>query len=278
MLTQPFTLMISGLIGSRIPNEIALAEIRSSLLHFKREFQGCEIVISTYEGEVPQEILDLVDKIVYSQDPGPDTVLRRHFLGKNVSPSVYNYSRLLATTVSGLNACSHRIVFKTRIELIPSEATVFASAMIEPVEKIANSELPLIGFLTQHYSGVSFCVNGTLGILPDTFQVAKKETLLKTWTLAQSIWLENLKDYKFGIRRYPITCEQILGLSFLSQYCDLDINMLYRKLNRYIFSKKLLKKQDKFNTYYSTAINKFINIYLDSYANVSQYTKLFHEI
>jgi hypothetical protein len=108
-------------------------------------------------------------------------------------------------------------------------------------ELVVNSDKPVIGFFTEHYNGFIFSIDGTLGTLPSTLQIARKEVLLDIWSTAQRIWQQNFKDLTRRTIIFPVTDEQIVGMSYLYLYSNFPVFSHVRKIKRYYNSVSLMK-------------------------------------
>jgi hypothetical protein len=210
-----------------------------------------QIILSTYAGEVPEELKSLVDLIIINKDPGEDVLEEP---GDTPRKSKYGYgknnSRMFETTISGLLACNSGIVIKTRIELIPEIEEEFVLWFENMASQVLDSNLPKIGFFTQHYSGIAVALNGLFGALPDTLQISQKEILINIWELASEIWEIHKNIIRKNSNFYPATSEQILGLAFLSIYARFPLEQNVHKISRYFLTlpliKSILQAENKF--------------------------------
>jgi hypothetical protein len=231
----PFTLLISGPVQSRFGDQTTLLSLIEAFIFVKRLNPANQIVLSTYEGEVPPELLNFVDKVILISDPGPDYFRVNPWpIGNGSGNQSANISRMLQSTVSGLNQTQTPLVIKTRVELVPENLTLFETWSGDCSKIILGSESPAIGFFLEHYSGISFSINGLLGIIPDTLQFGRTETLKQVWSSSDYFWQKNFKVLTRKSIRFPITSEQILGLNFLYLYCNFPLeNELYRLRRNY---------------------------------------------
>jgi len=236
------SLLISGPVLSRIKSQNMLEEVKASLKMFKNININNEIIISTYEGEVNEDIKALADKIIINQDPGQDKFRNSPWpIGNNNRRYSANYSRILSTTFEGILACNNNIVLKTRVELLPIRLDKYSEWFVSASNKINNTQLPLIGFFTEHYNGISFSIDGVLGTIPDTFQIGRKEILLDIWSTSKFFWEKNRKLLTRKRVRFPITIEQILGMNYLYLYSNFSIHKRITNLRRYYLSPGLIK-------------------------------------
>ena len=238
----PFTLLVSGPIKSRFGNDITLLSLVNAFISVKRLNQANQIILSTYEDEAPLELQEYVDQIILNSDPGPD-----HFrvnpwpIGNGLRNQSANISRMFQSTVSGLEQTRTSIVIKTRVELIPENFSDFEIWSGDLSKTILQSKSPLIGFLLQHYSGISFSINGILGMIPDTLQYGRTETLRNVWVSSEKFWRQNFEVITRSEIRFPITSEQVLGLNFLHLYCNFPLGDEIYKLRRNYKSMKLVR-------------------------------------
>lgn len=238
----PFTLLVSGPIKSRFGNEITLLSLINAFLFIKRLSPENQIILSTYEDEVPLELEKYVDKIILNSDPGAD-----HFrvnpwpIGNGLRNQSANISRMLRSTVSGLEQTQSTFVIKTRVELIPADYSKFVFWLDDISENILQSNAPLIGFFLQHYSGITFSVNGILGMIPDTLQYGRTETLRNLWVSSEKFWQQNFNVITRSRIRFPITSEQVLGVNYLHLFCDFPLSDELGKLRRNYKSVKLIR-------------------------------------
>jgi hypothetical protein len=238
----PFTLLISGPIQSRLDESITETSLLKSFEIIKSLDPRNQIVFSTYENEVPDPLIGFADEIVINRDPGPDYFRVNPWpIGGQHNSQSANFSRLLQTTTSGLRRTNTPIVIKTRVELVPENFQTFRDWYLSTSESIASSNMPLISFFLEHYSGISFSVDGLLGGIPDTLQIGRRDTLLQLWECTEAFWLKNSDVLTRKNLRYPITSEQILGLNYLQLHCGFPISAEIRRLRRNYTSFTLIK-------------------------------------
>ena len=234
--------VISGLIKSRLPEIGGLQKLKDAYNILKSINIDNELIISTYDGEFDNEILKYTDQVVVNSDPGPD-IYRVHPwpIGDRQNRYKSNYKRIFNTTVSGIEIAKNEVVIKSRIEFLPENTHEFSNWLKNNYELVINSDKPVIGFFTEHYNGFIFSIDGTLGTLPSTVQIARKKVLLDTWSTAQRIWLQNFKDLTKRTTTFPVTDEQIVGMSYLHLYSNFPLLSQVRKIKRYYNSVSLMK-------------------------------------
>ena len=148
---------------------------------------------------------------------------------------------MLTTTLSGLNNATNEYVIKTRIELIPTDIKYFYEWLEPLINKMESSNLPQIAFLKEHYSGVIHSIDGTIGGIPDTFQIAKREILQKVWSQSKEIWDKNFSKLTNNKISLPITSEQLIGYSYFSLYTNFRVKDKIQKFTRAYNSLSLLR-------------------------------------
>jgi len=238
----PFTLLVSGPIKSRFGNEITLMSLVNAFIYVKHLNPANQIILSTYEGEVPLELQNYVDRIILNSDPGADYFRVNPWpIGNGLRNQSANISRMFQSTVNGLEQTQTSLVIKTRVELIPENFSEFELWSEDLSRTILGSTSPLIGFLLQHYSGISFSINGILGMIPDTLQYGRTDTLRNVWISSEKFWRQNFDVITRREIRFPITSEQILGLNYLYLYCDFPLGDEIYKLHRNYRSIKLVR-------------------------------------
>jgi hypothetical protein len=236
------SLLITGQIKSRGMIDDLNRQLSQAYKIMKNLNYKNEIVISTYENEIIGIDKANFDKLVLNKDPGPDNFRVSPWpIGRRSQRFATNYSRIFTTAISGLKECQNNIVIKTRIELIPNDLSKFKKWIENISIQINVDKTARIAFLTEHYNGVTFSIDGTLGTLPNTIQIAKKEILLDLWNSSQVFWQENFKTLTRKTIMFPITDEQIVGLNYLGVFCGFPISKELKKLKRYYFSITLIK-------------------------------------
>lgn len=239
---MPISFLITGLIKSKLDGIGGLETLRKAHIILKDLDQSNELIISTYESELNEDIIKCVDKIVINNDPGVDRFRISPWpIGKNSNRYEANYKRIFETTISGLHKAQNDLVIKSRVELLPENFNYFRIWIESLTESITSSTEPKIAFLTEHYNGIIFSIDGTLGTLPNTLQFSRKEVLLETWLQARDFWLKNYRYLTRPSIFFPITDEQIVGLSYLKLFANLSINDAdIKRFKRYYFSKSLV--------------------------------------
>ena len=239
---KAFSLVISGQIKSRIDSEGGLRALEQAYNCIKLINPNNELVISTFDGEIDKKYENFVDQIIINNDPGPDKFKVNPWpLGNEKSRSLTNYSRLFTTTISGISTSRNDLIIKTRIELLPNKSVEFEEWLNKIFDNLLKVETPRIAFFAEHYNGIGFSIDGTVGTLPNTLQIGKKEILLETWLTSQKFWRKNKAILTRKSIVFPITDEQIVGLNFLSLYCGFKIDSEISNLKRYYLSSNLVR-------------------------------------
>jgi hypothetical protein len=239
---QIITLLVAGPIISRLNASFTLKDLENSLKVFKLASPNGRIVISTYEGEFHAAFNNLVDLVVINQDPGFDYFKPNPWpIEISARGRKPNYTRLITSTLRGLEACKDGFVIKTRVELLPKNPEVFSKWLLQVTNDYELNPAIKIGFFIEHYSGVCFSINGLLGGIPDTLQIGERSNLLRIWKTASFFWLNNASILTRKSKRFPVTSEQLLGLSFLQEFGGFNIQKKIRKLDRYYRSPKLIR-------------------------------------
>jgi hypothetical protein len=134
---RTITLLVAGPIKSRLSEALTLQDLESSFKIFRLAMPNGQIVISTYESELPSSLHSLVDSVVINQDPGCDYFKPNPWPIERGGPrSSANYKRLITSTLHGLNACEEGIVIKTRVELLPRKLDDFSTWVSQIVEDL----------------------------------------------------------------------------------------------------------------------------------------------
>ena len=243
MKNEPISLVISGPIKSRLTNKISEEDIRKSIKIFRKINVENEVIFSTYKNEIPKYLYEIADNIVINKDPGPDRFKLNPWPISNEKTNVSNISRMLTTTVNGIKSSSNKIIIKSRIELLPNDENKFRNQMDKILNEINLIDTSKIVFLTEHFTGISFVIDGTLAVVPDTFQIASKETILRLWSESDLFWKYNKKILTRKKIKFPITNEQLLGFNYLNLYCNFPLEQEKLKLKKYYFSMPLIKSQ-----------------------------------
>jgi hypothetical protein len=218
-----------------------LEKIISSLILFKKINPKNEIIISTYKNETPKVLLQYIDKVVINKDPGPDIFIQdqwRLFRGET-KPAMHNHTRFFLLNYNGIKFCKNNLVLKVRIEMLPADSSLLID-LIEQYIVSRSQDIPNIGFFIEHYSGVRFSIHGILGEIPGTIQIGSKKTLESLYRESLTFWLKE-KQELIKAHRHVLIVEQILGLNFLSLFCEFPLHSEIHKLNKYYLSIKLIK-------------------------------------
>jgi hypothetical protein len=236
---QTITLLVAGPVASRLNTSFSFRDLENSFEVFRRACPDGKIILSTYEGEFPPSLTSLVDGVVINEDPGPDYFQPNPWpISKRGGQA--NYKRLLNSTLRGLESCQNGYVVKTRVELLPRQIDFFSEWLKQVTTDLeANSSLK-VGFFLEHYSGISFSINGLLGGIPDTLQIGRRSDLLRVWETASIFWENNSYILTRKSKRFPITSEQLIGMSFLQVFYGFDMRKNLRKLDRYFRNLELL--------------------------------------
>lgn len=239
---QTITLLVAGPIKSRFNAAFTLQDFENSLRVFKLASPAGKIVISTYDGEFPPALVGLVDSVVNNPDPGYDYFRPNPWpIGNGGRGNRSNYKRLIASTLCGLQVCDEGFVIKTRVELLPRNPKVFSNWLQKCTNEFESNLSLKIGFFLEHYSGICFSINGLLGGLPDTLQLGRKADLLRVWERSNLFWASYSSVLTRKSNRFPITSEQLIGMSFLREFYSFKIEEKVRKLDRYYRSPRLVK-------------------------------------
>lgn len=241
-MNTPFTIVIAGPIKSRFTESLSSKELIKAIEIIKTLNNKNQIILSTYENEVPNSILSLVDNVIINHDFGPD--LSSTKFGQTDSRANVrkrNTTRMLITASNGISHAKNLITIKTRIELIPENYELFSKWYLDTLKIINTNENDKLGFFIQHQTGFKFSVNGLLAVLPDTFQISKTENLLILWKESLKFWTVNKNYLCRPEKKHPITNEQVLGLTYFKIKYNFKIIENLSKFDRHYFSFKLLK-------------------------------------
>ena len=234
--------VISGLIKSRLSEIGGVNKLKEAYYILKDMNIDNEIVMSTYDNELDDEILKYADQVIINSDPGFDVYRVNPWpIGNKETRFKSNYQRIFKTTVSGISSSKNEVVIKSRIELLPENFHDFSLWLKNSYQLIMNSDRPLIGFFTEHYNGFIFSIDGTLGTVPTTLQIARRDVLLDVWSTAQKIWLQNSQIFSKSTIIFPVTDEQIVGMSYLYLYSNFPLTSHLNKIKRYYNSLSLIK-------------------------------------
>lgn len=126
-MNTPFTIVIAGPIKSRFTESLGSKELIKAIEIIKTLNNKNQIILSTYENEVPNSILSLVANVIINHDFGPD--LSSTKFGQSDSRANVrkrNTTRMLITASNGISHAKNLITIKTRIELIPQNYELFS--------------------------------------------------------------------------------------------------------------------------------------------------------
>jgi len=251
---KPISLVITGQVKSRIEIAGGLEKVAENLNNFKKIHSENEIIISTFNGQQVSQIDEISDITIINSDPGPDYFRVQPWpIANRKSNQSANYSRMFTTAISGLSACKNTIVIKTRIELIPDDCTKFKDWLSICIDGIGENS-NRVGLFIEHYNGIIFSIDGTLGTLPATLLIAEKSTLLEIYTRSKQMWDRNFLAYTRKKFLFPVTDEQILGLSYLSIVANFNLDSVINKVKRYYISRELIsaiQKTEKYKLVYT---------------------------
>lgn len=239
---EAISLVISGPIKSRINRGINLEATEIYLRKFLSLNKFNEVIISTYGDELEPVLSKIATKIIINTDPGPD--LYRVIPWPMHSISVRqssNLSRMLLTTCAGLEVARNEFVIKTRVELLPTDSFNSTKIIDELLYEFYTKKELKLGILKEHYSGLKYSVDGTLGGIPDTFQIGRKDTLIDIWQSSKKFWFDNYNTLTNKSFAFPISSEQLLGYTFFSLYADFKVSKKITWLKRSYVSFQLLK-------------------------------------
>ncbi len=237
-MPRPFTLVIAGPIASRFSPQINEDCLIDSIKIIKKLNSMNEVIISTYENEVSERISKAVDLLLINEDPGPDYLKASPWpVGSGPRRKTTNNSRMFVTSLSGIEKAKNPLVIKTRIELLPV-GDDFESWFIALERELTGQK---VGFFTETYTGVSFSVNGLLGVLPDVLMVGEKSIIQNIWSDASLFWSQNRTLLTRKMILYPLGCDQILGMCYLARYHNFPIQRYKRRLRRQFISLSLLR-------------------------------------
>ena len=232
-MLENFTLVIAGPVKSRC-SEKELIWKMAALKELQRK-ENLKIIFSTYADEIPEIYNENSFSVLINKDPGLDTF--------SAGQTKRNTSRLIQTSLAGIRSVETKYAIKTRIELIP-ELEKFHEFILICNSFKSNSEKGeiKIGFLTEHYFGPLRPNKGVHSWVPDTFQIMKKTDMFELWDRAQNIWELNKNSWNEKHLVFPITNEQIIGLSFYSliNKYNFEINLI--NFHRYSCVFKLIKQ------------------------------------
>lgn len=239
----PVSMVVTGLVEKRLSNKLHLESVISSFIMFKNINPQNEIIVSTYKDEIPKSLLKYIDRKIINSDPGPDIYMNHRWLFIKKSSGVLtseNYSRYFLTNYTGIKSCKNSLVVKARIEMLPSDPELFLK-LLEQYLTYQVSSIPVMGFFTEHYSGVRFSVDGILGGIPGTVIFGTKKTLERLYFESMTLWQNEKKRFTSRKHRHVITAEQILGLNFLFLFLGFPLYSKLHKLSKYYVSIQLIR-------------------------------------
>ena len=240
-VTEPVSLIITGQIKSRLGRAGGASKLVENLSMFKRLNPKNEVIFSTFEGEQVTQLKAIVDNLIINYDPGQDNFRTQPWpISRKFPKKSANYTRMFKTAVTGLSASKNKYVIKTRIELVPENSIFFTNWLSYVLSEI-DVNPSKIGLFAEHYNGVNFSIDGTIGTLPSTVLVGEKQNLLNIYLEALDNWEKHftiLTNKKF---LFPVTDEQILGFSYLKNLNYFDQTKIINKIKRYYISPKLIR-------------------------------------
>jgi hypothetical protein len=232
-MLENFTLVIAGPVKSRCTEKELIWKM-AALRELQRK-ENLKIIFSTYADEIPETYIENSFTILINKDPGLDT-----FSAGQVKR---NTSRLIQTSLAGIGSVETEYSIKTRIELIPEVEKFheFISICKSFESKSEKGDIK-IGFLTEHYYGPLRPNKGIHSWVPDTFQIMKKTDMFELWNGAQSIWESYKNSWHKKHILFPITNEQIIGLSLYSLINKYNSAINLRNFQRYSCVFKLIRQ------------------------------------
>ncbi len=240
-MLENFTLVISGPIRSRLSSD-NLKKSFNFLEHLNEKY-GLKIIISTYKNEVPSWVSIKKFTIVINDDPGVD---KYHSAPWPMGTSQRNTSRMLKLTSNGLNFSNTSFTVKSRIELLPDNNKFIE--MCKNFETHIKAYPTSIFVIREHYYGTSHPSKSVLCWLPDTFQIMETQKLGIIWSTAAELWFKYNIGWHEGIK-FPLTNEQILGLSFYRIYFNIP-DLMIKNFYRFKYSKTIFKQNLVFESQY----------------------------
>lgn len=232
------TLVIAGPVKSR-QTELELIE-KIKHLQYLIDKTGLSVIFSTYEFELSMNILKSPNlEIIINEDPGSDQAnLNGTYLK---TPDYRNTSRMLISTLAGVKKVKTKYTVKTRIELMPVNDK-FIKICTESIDILKNNEKAVL-FLGNHYRGIgiqNYHKSGQLGWLPDTFQIMRTTEIVNVWQNAFYIWDKNKKYWLSRKTVYPVSNEQIIGISYIQCRSNFQQKFKIQKFHRYTLSVRML--------------------------------------
>jgi hypothetical protein len=242
---QNFTLVISGPIKSRLAED--KLKIRLNYLQNLSINHGLKVIISTYKNELPAWANKKIFKLIINDDPGIDDYRSGPW---PMGQGQRNTSRMLYLTSNGISSVNTYFTIKSRIELLPNNAKFIE--MCKYYELTASNYPNQILVIKENYLGVCNQEKSLLCWIPDTFQIMETKNLKAVWSTAEELWVKYKAKWHYR-RKFPLTNEQILGLSFYKRYLNLPddiIKNFYRfKYSRLIFKLNLIAESGYIRLY-----------------------------
>jgi hypothetical protein len=240
-VTEPVSLIITGQIKSRLGRVGGASTLVENLSMFKNLNPKNEVIFSTFEGEQVKQLNKIVDKLIINFDPGQDNYRTQPWpISRKFPKQSSNYTRMFKTAVTGLSASKNKYVIKTRIELVPENSIFFTNWLSNILNEIGVNP-GKIGIFVEHYNGVNFSIDGTIGTLPSTLLVGEKQNLLNIYLEALDNWQKHFTILTSKKFLFPVTDEQILGLSYLKNLDYFDQTKIINKIKRYYISLRLIR-------------------------------------
>ncbi|EGR0892115.1 WavE lipopolysaccharide synthesis family protein [Vibrio cholerae] len=167
MLFDQITFVIQGPITPSITS--------TSVRRLRSIFPGCQIIVSTWEGENTQDID--ADLIIYNKDPGSTIFV----YSKRNDAIPVNINRQIVSTVSGLRHVKTKFAAKLRADNILNKRRVLEIFEQFPLRKegyaVLNNRLVCSNYFAKEFErGLSVPF-----FFSDFFQFGEVEDLLKVW-------------------------------------------------------------------------------------------------
>lgn len=239
--SKRITLLICGLVLTRIP-EKEYSKFIEWLEQAKRYFD--EVIISTWENETNKKIESIVDKVIISKDPGPDSKVKDPISGEYLH---FNKSRHFLQVKNGLQASSCEYVVRARIEFYTMKFD-----FMNPQNKSNMFELfqkKHIDIFCPAAATIAAANNGCTFWLCDTFIIAEKEIMIRVYEIMIKHYRRFAQNWDFLHLAWiePFGIEQMLGLALFEQNRNVFLkNDELRKLNRINISRRYYYEYKKF--------------------------------
>jgi len=127
-MSTPITVMLQGPISWDLVKPAGLPTTLWSIRECRRLLPGCEVIVSTWEGEVV-DFLE-ADQIIFSVDPGAQPSRIAHGIANNIN-------RQIVSTCAGLKSASHDRVLKLRSDAVLTNTNfikIFERSPVPPAE------------------------------------------------------------------------------------------------------------------------------------------------